>query len=723
MIQFAKHISDKWGISDELSKEICVSFSRNDSPFYLSDYNFVIAAELDLLQLREIYGFLNEIAALSSKRTRVLNALKKANKLTPALEDRINLTPYSYELDDILAPYRSNPRSRGQQALRKGLGELADIFELQEEETTPLEELAAPYVGKHPSLKTVDDVISSTKDILVERFSTDETVRAMVRDFGYEQGQFEIIPKKKKDPRFASYAGKFIDPHSLTAEELLAIMVAADNKEIRLKLVLQLFRITELLKAHFIINPDFVGFDMLCEAIDECWVRLLQPLVEKDVMGRLQSEAENKIAQEISRDLENRDEEPKHNPVLAISIDENLHAGLVALDIKGRLMGAAGIKINKDNKSGFVNRLKQFITRYRIAAILLPETESSKQLESSIAGTIEHAAPNCQLIRLEKEQTDLAKSEWVMNEFADLDDTMRRALANALEYLQPLDLISEISGRYFQLHPKQHLLSEDRITEIVRYRTTVEKLKDGLEISSLSPGLLSTLYPLPESVLNELTKPSIKTSIAQKLDIANIKGLTGDAFRNIAGYIIIPTAPELLDRTLVHPDYFDWLMDISQELNCTTDALINDPNILRTYDIEDYVKKLYIEKKLMHQLSAGKKYIAKPAMAKKRRKKLTEIKEDTIVSGVVTNVAPFGAFVDINAVCDGLIHISQMADGYVESTEQVVSVNDRVNVRVVKVDVKKRRISLSMKGLGNMAPKVSPSKGQLSNLADHFKNR
>jgi ribosomal protein S1 len=143
--------------------------------------------------------------------------------------------------------------------------------------------------------------------------------------------------------------------------------------------------------------------------------------------------------------------------------------------------------------------------------------------------------------------------------------------------------------------------------------------------------------------------------------------------------------------------------------------------------VDDYVRKMYIEKKLIGQVRACLRPTAQ-AFQKggKRKLKLTEIKEGTIVSGRVTNITPFGVFVNINAVCDGLIHISQLADEYVESPEQVVALYDRVDVRILKVDSKKRRISLSMKGLvnqGKKVPRVKPSKGQLDTLAEHFKNR
>ena len=170
-------------------------------------------------------------------------------------------------------------------------------------------------------------------------------------------------------------------------------------------------------------------------------------------------------------------------------------------------------------------------------------------------------------------------------------------------------------------------------------------------------------------------------------------------------------------------DITDDISDIVEQLNVSVDTLVTEPEYLRSYVTEDFRKKIIIEKKLINQIAAARRYVLQPSAKVRRKLKLNEIKEGAVVSGRVTNITQFGVFVNIHAVCDGLIHISQLADEYVETPEQVVSVNDRVDVRILKVDIKKRRISLSMRNLGTMAPKVRPSRGQLDNLAEHFKNR
>ncbi|NLG15934.1 MAG: hypothetical protein GX556_01230 [Fibrobacter sp.] len=247
-----------------------MAFEKGDSPYYIAEYKPEIAIELSISSLWEIYDFLQGMEELSVKKKRLITALKKADKLTPAVEKRVNLTSSSFDLDDLMISLRPNPRSKGQLALKKGLNSIADLVVKQEEEKIPIEELAAPFIGKDPSLSSVEEVLQGVKDILAERFAYDETVRAMAREFAYDDGFVEVIPKNKKDPAYSSYLNKSIPVQELSKEEILRFCVDEEKKLVRLKLGVQLFRITELLRHHFIINPDSVGFDLICEAIDEC---------------------------------------------------------------------------------------------------------------------------------------------------------------------------------------------------------------------------------------------------------------------------------------------------------------------------------------------------------------------------------------------------------------------------------------------------------------------
>ncbi|MBD3422130.1 MAG: S1 RNA-binding domain-containing protein [Chitinivibrionales bacterium] len=726
MIRFAYYISEQWDISEKLAARLCEAYESGTSPFYLIDYDSLTAVELEPDQIFEIYDFLEEIDLLSVKRKRALNAFAKENKLDEELEEHINYSISGYELDDLLAAHRLNPRSKAQLAVKNGLGPLADLVEKQEVEQGSLEEKAEEFVGAHSSFKTGDDVINGLKSILVERFGNDETTRAMVRDFTFDEGFFEVIPKKKKEKQYAAYVGKFVKISELTHEEMLSLMVAESAKDIRFKLNAQLFRVTELLRQHFITNPDAIGFDIMCEAIDECWMKALQPLVEKDIKARLRKEAEDKLLRQITKDVQKGLAEKKQSgSYLSLAIKDKRHLTMVAFDARGRLLGAAHARnAIQQNKSPFNTRLKQMFSRYRPAHVIIDADTDTELLESLIKKTL---AESIELTEIRHQQCGkstqgLAKSEWMMREFGDLDEHIRVVLAQGLLCIQPLNLISQIGLEHFAIHSQQHLITPDRLANVIQRELALIELHEGIPVSKAGDAL-PRIFQISTTAASDIQKMHAKSPLSAKLELSATKGITRPQFTSFVGYIIIPQGKYCLDRTLVHPDHFQWVEDLAEMLNISLEALINDPELLRSLPITEYDQKIYIEKRLIHQLSAGQKYLTPAFPVKTRRKKLAELSEGTVVNGKVTNVTQFGVFVDINAVCDGLIHISQLADTYVESAEQVVSVSDTINVRIVKVDPKKRRISLSMKNMGDLAPKIKPSHGQLSSLADHFKNR
>jgi uncharacterized protein len=725
MKEFASYISETWNIPESISKELCESFEKGDSPYYLSDYRASISAEVDILQLWSIFDFLKDASALSSHKKRLITALKKSDKLTEQLQKRISLCINPFELDDMLISERPNPRSKAQIALKKGLGKLADTLQRQEDGSSSLDELVAPYINGE-SVATADDAISGVKDILAERFAYDETARSMARDFAYDDGFFEVQPKTKKDPEFDRFSGKFVQIQEIVKEDILMLLSAEDKKNVRLKLGVQLFRISELLKHHFITNSDFAGFDLLCQAVDDSWLRLLQPIIERDVKIRLRKEAEDWALIEISRALGAKLGETKNDgPFLSFCSFDNKNFALVAFNAEGRLLGASLEKKHSPDKPAMSDRLKQFCSRYKPAVIIIPDDEAAAVTEESVRLSVDQRSNPVEIARCKITPTviGLSTSEWMKQHFWDLDDFMRKAFALGLFQVQPLGLIPKIGIQYFTIHPLQAHVSIERLSEMVSRTLSEILLHDGIPINEADDAALHLLPTLSESMIKELVSRGSKRSFTSKNDLLKLPEMTEAIFRNIAGYIIVPYSENPLDRTLVHPDHFAWVTEMCTALSISPDAIIANPESLRAYEEQDVAKKFFIENRLMIQLQAGQRFNV-PAFSKHRRKfKLDELQEGTIVSGHVTNITPFGVFVNINAVCEGLIHISQLADSYVETPEQVVTLNDAVNVRIIRIDPKKRRISLSMKGLTSQPVKVSPSKRQLSSLATHFQNR
>ncbi|MBN2187901.1 MAG: S1 RNA-binding domain-containing protein [Chitinispirillaceae bacterium] len=732
MIEFARQIADKWNISQPLAEMLCEAFRKGASSYYLAEYRPEVCAEISLPCLWEIYDFLASMAELVLKKKRVINALKKAAKLTPAVEKRVHCLSSAFEIDDMLLPLRPNPRSRGQLSIKKGLGPFADLIVRQEEESASLEERAKAYIGKDPSLVSAADVLQGVKDVLAERFAYDDTVRAMAREFVYEDGYFEIVPKNRQDTRFQQYAGKQTPIAKLTKDELLKLFAAEERKEVRLRLCVQLFRITELLRHHFIQNPEFSGFDFLCEVIDDSWQRLLQPIVERDIKLRLRDEAETWAVQQVVPELGKQyGEETDRGAVCVVDASHPRHITFIVVSGHGELMGATSEKKSTDGNIASIERLQQFLLRHRPAGIVINDNEQAQAAEEIMARVVmpdeTGKTPPVTRFKAEAGSKSPAEAEWVMKKYGVLlDNDTRMVYGIAIQYLRPLELVPFLGTTYYSVHPLQCVLSSERFVKIINRIVTDEAFRRGVLVKDLGALPSDAGEVIPPVLAQAIRSAEAKEPFTSKNDLLKVTGMTEVLFRNLAGFIVIPQSDDFRDRSLVHPDHYGLLEEAAEQMNISLDSIAADPEILRSFTVDDPVRKMYLEKKLISQVKSGIRLSPAALQKGKRKLKLTELKEGSIVSGKVTNITPFGVFVNINAVCDGLIHISQLADEYVESPEQIVALHDRVDVRILKVDSKKRRVSLSMRGLGNLGkkvPRVKPSQGQLDTLAEHFKNR
>ncbi|MDR2728786.1 MAG: S1 RNA-binding domain-containing protein [Chitinispirillales bacterium] len=704
---------------------LCSSYEKGDSPYYLAEYNTQVSALLNISVLWEVYDYLGAMDKLAAKRRQVLNAYKKAEKLTPALEKRISHITDTHELDDLLIVLRPNPRSKGQLALKKGVEPLADIVMSQKEEAASLEDLAAPYIGKDPSLKTAGDVIGAVKDLLAERFSYDETVRAMAREFLYDDGFFEVSPKNRKDEKYSKYAGKSIPVKEISNEELLRLFIAEDDKAIKLKLNVQLFRITELFRHHFISNPDSVSFDCICEVIDDMWLRLLHPSVESDVKERFRTEAQAWAGKEVISGLTKYlSEELSRSSVFVVDAAGKKDYNIVAVSSQGDLLGATTEKKAAQGKQfALSERLRQFFIRHRPNVILVPDTseipeELIKQINANLSNQVEVKSVKMAV------KNNPSQSDYMQNrDFAILEPHTRDLFGLAIIYLQPLSMIPHLGTSFYKIHPLQDALTEEGFSALVNRVLEYVQLIKGISIKDVVDSPLSRLRSVSKELPAAIRAYDAAEPIDAKNDLLKVKGMSESAFRNIAGFIVIPNGEDPIDRSTVHPEQFPLIEQIVNELTVSHETMVSNPDVLNSFDVQDSLTRTFLQKKLIPQLQTAQRFQSLVSQKSKRKIKLAEVKEGVVVSGKVTNITQFGVFVNINAVCDGLIHISQLADEYVETPDQVVAVGDRVDVRILKVDTKKRRISLSMKNLGNKAPKVKPSKGQLDNLAEHFKNR
>ena len=719
MREFASYISERWELSLEIADAIAKHHEANDSIHFLTDYIPNLATQTPYTKLSEVYRFLDQQKALNVTREKTRTILKKADLYDDDAEEKIVFSISQVELDDMSLAHRTSVRTRGQAAIGRGLAPLAEL--LDGEFSGDMDAEMQKYVGKDDALKTIEDVKAGTKDILVELYGYDEHARVLVREFSEDEGSLEIH-FKKKTKKYDKWRDKQIQFDELTDEDLLFLREGETKGEIKVKVAVQVFHVNELLKQEFLQFEANTAMDFLLDAMHEAWERLLQPMVDESVKEHLYGAAEANIVHtmvdELRLQVASYVTQGNQNLLVVVENSEE-SLDLLVLDNNGQLKRATTETIRQFGKAFASNKIKQFFDLFRPKKIVIVGNKFGENAKLIVDQTIEPMStkPEVMVLPAKTKITPIMKSEYFKKHVANLDDNTAKAYAYGIMASSPLALVGELGCNCFQFHAQQHLVGDDRMSEILTELYSGALLARGIELGKRNDHLLKELS-VSEELLVLLRKERKAGNIRCKDDLVNIDAIDERLFNNIAGYLVFPESSEILDKSTVHPAEFHMVDALSHELKKDISELVKNKQLLLNYESEDAEMVQFTRERLAPQVAVAQRYLSLSARTK-RRMGLHELRIDNVYDGKVTNITKFGVFIDINAVSDGLVHISELVDQYVESAEQVVSPGERVRVKVIEIDKKKKRISLSMKQAGN-SRKVHASQHQLEDLAYYF---
>lgn len=721
MIEFAAFIGETWNIPEDVAETICSHFSQGDSLYFITDYVPNVATQTDFDTVSEIYAFLNRQKNLAPYREKVRSILRKADLLDEDMEYKIEMSISEAELDDLAMAHRTSVRTRGVLAASKGLTPCADVIDDQLSEGD-LDAIFTEYIGKDAELVGIDEVKAGVIDILSERYGFDEHARIMVREFVEDEGYIEII-FKKKTKKFDQFRDKQTFIRDLTDEDILLLRDGELKKDIKVKVGAPLFQIDDLLGEYFLENHDAIGASVILDSIHEAWTRHLQPMVEEVLKEDIIRRAENRLAREIRSDLGklvNDYISAGKQSLLMVAAYSETEIELVTVDNNGLLLRATRENVRDFGRPFISAKLKQMVEQYHPSRIAVLGNKQGTAVSDIVKLTVDSLVSNPELITIPSgtKITALQKSDFFKESTAQLEENTLKTYAYGVATIIPVNLLIEIGSENFTVHPKQSLLGEEKMAEVVGELFTAASLRRGIELGKKQDELLLRTG-ITQEKLDLLRTKRKEQALNCKYDIRDLEGLTESDYHNAAGYVIFSGSDFVLDKSTIHPAEFALVESICNELGATPEDLCRDLTLLDKFTAADEFVGRFVSEKLSEQLRAAKRFVSLSSRPK-RKLRMDEVKVDAILDGRVTNIAPFGVFVDINAQSDGLVHISELTNEYVESAEQVVQVGDQVKVKVIEVDGKKRRISLSMKRAGNNALRVRASRTQLNDLADFF---
>ncbi|MDL2271277.1 RNA-binding transcriptional accessory protein, partial [Methanobrevibacter sp. OttesenSCG-928-I08] len=681
----------------------------------IARYRKDVTGSLNDEVLRKFDERLKTLRNLEEKKEKILKAIEEQGKLTDSLKDKILNAKTLVELEDLYRPYKSKKSTRALKAKEKGLEPLAKII-LNQDINTPLDKIAEKYLNCE--VETVSDAINGAKDIIAEIISENSDFRKKIRKNTYFTGNIKTKAKNSENETeyelYYNYEEKLskIPPH-----RILAINRGESEKVLTGKVDLEKEDILIYLKRHVLKNksrnPSKVEYNpyttpTIEEAIEDSYKRLIFPAIERELRNCLTDKAEEKSIEVFMHNLEQLLMERPLNGKTILGWDPAFRTGckLAVIDSNGKVLDTSLIyptePQNKVKESKEI--VLDLIDKYDIDIIAIGNGTASRESEKIVADIIK--GTNVEYIIVNEAGASVySASKLASEEFPEFSEGERSAISIARRLQDPLAELVKIDPKSIGVGQYQHDMNQKRLNESLK--SVIEKVVNevGVDLNTASSSLLNYISGISKTVSKNIIEYREENgAFKSRKELLEVKKLGGKTFEQCAGFIKVPESDNPLDNTTIHPESYKACVKFLRQLNYDLDDISKNNLKLNNIDYESLSTDLDIGlitledivKELKKPGRDPREDLEKPIL-RKNVLEIENLEEDMILEGTVRNIVDFGAFVDIGVHQDGLVHISELVENkFVKHPLDIVSVGDIVTVKVVEVDVNRKRISLSM---------------------------
>ena len=688
---------------------------------FISRYRKERTGGLDEVQIAAISDRFDKLQEIQKRKDTIIKTITDLEKMTPELKKRIDDCWETSELEDIYLPYKPKRRTRAQVAREQGLEPLAQLLLLQRERDP--ERAAERYVKG--DVKDTESAIKGAQDIIAETVSEDERSRQQIRNAFSRQAiiSSKVVKAKADTDEAAKYSDYFDWSEPLkrcSSHRLLAMRRGESEGILRISISPNDEEAADRLKRHYVYGNTPCG-QLVGEAVDDGYKRLLKPSIETEFAALSKERADEEAIRVFAENLRQLLLGAPLGQKRVMGIDPGFRTGckVVCLDAQGNLLHHDAIfphpPVNKRTESAIA--IQKMIQKYQIEAISIGNGTASRETNDFIKDVLagrynidtrkKDELPKPQIFTVSEDGASVySASKTAREEFPDEDVTVRGAVSIGRRLMDPLAELVKIDPKSIGVGQYQHDVDQTKLKHSLDQ--TVESCVNlvGVNLNTASQHLLmyvSGLGPtLAKNIVDYRRENGAFTSRAQ---LKKVPRLGPSAFQQCAGFLRIPGAKNPLDNSAVHPESYAVVEQMAKDHGCTVADLIKDKEKRDTIDIRKYVTA----EVGIPTLTDIMQELEKPG--RDPREQLEEFEFDKNVStvddliegmilpGIVTNITNFGAFVDIGVHQDGLIHISQMANRRIAHPTDVVKLHQHVRVRVIEVDHRRKRISLSLKGI------------------------
>ena len=664
--------------------------------------------------LRDFNDRLTYLRNLEDKKAEITRLIDEQGNLTNEISASINAAVTLTELEDIYRPFRPKRRTRASIAKEKGLEPLAMIIFAQAEETNPYSE-AEKFIDPEKGVESAEDAIAGASDIIAEQISDDPEYRKILRELTLHNGIIVTKAAKEEDSVYNMYY-EFSEKASKIAHHRL-LAVNRGEKEGFLSVKLEM---DEEIIFRYLLGKTVKSSASPCSAIVEAatrdsYSRLIEPSVATEIRNMLTEQAQESSIKVFSKNLSGLLLQPPVKGKVVLGVDPGYRTGckLAVVDETGKVLetGVAYFTLPIHDKEKSKRLIKKMITENGVSLVSVGNGTASKESEifvSELIKEINH--PVHYMMTNEAGASVYSASKLATEEFPDYDVSLRSAVSIARRLQDPLSELVKIEPKSIGVGQYQHDMNQKRLGEALG--GVVEDCVNsvGVDLNTASPSLLSYVAGINKTIAKNIeTYRNEIGKFSKRKDLLKVPKLGAKAFEQCAGFLRITDGTEPLDNTSVHPESYKAAMEMLKKLEYTMDDVLAG----KLTELKDRVKK-YGAEKLAEETGIGVPTLNDIADSLLKRGRdpreelpqpvlrtdvmdINDLKPGMEMTGTVRNVIDFGAFVDIGVHQDGLVHISQICDRYIKHPSEVLGVGDIVKVKILDVDTKKNRISLTMK--------------------------
>ena len=705
MIQlFHRMISAALGISEKQIGHTLDLLEDGATIPFISRYRKEATGGLDEVQIEAIKTHYEKLNETAKRKETIINTISEQGKMTPELQKRIDETWDSTVLEDIYLPYKPKRRTRAEVARQKGLEPLATLLMLQREPNP--EKRAEAYVKGE--VKDAEDALKGARDIIAEQVSEDEQARNTVRFAFSRQAVITAKVVKGKETEADKYRDYFEFSKPLkkcTSHQLLAIRRAEAEGLLKVSISPDDEECVERLECRFVRSNNACG-EQVAEAVQDAYKRLLKSSIETEFAAQSKEQADEEAIRVFVQNLRQLLLASPLGQKRVMGIDPGFRTGckVICLDAQGNLLHNENIyphaPVHKTAEAA--SKIQKMVEAYQIEAIAVGNGTASRETEDFLKH--QTFRQDIQVFVVSEQGASIySASKIARDEFPEYDVTVRGAVSIARRLMDPLAELVKIDPKSIGVGQYQHDVDQTKLKKSLDL--TVESCVNlvGVNLNTASSHLLTYISGLgPQLAQNIVNYRAENGAFTSRKQLMKVPRMGAKAFEQCAGFLRIPQAENPLDNTAVHPESYCIVEQMAKDLGCSVAELIASKELRLKIKPEKYLTPtvgMPTLKDILQELEKPGRDPRGPIKIfefDKNVRTINDLREGMELPGIVGNITNFGAFVDIGIKENGLIHLSQLADRFVSDPNEIVSIHQHVRVRVLSVDMDRKRIALKL---------------------------